>query len=133
MSQPFNGIAVDKTKMDRILEKRGLSYSDVAREMGRSPKYLSNKVRNPGYITLPDAKFLKVMYGITEDEYAPDPKPETKIDMDNLTIGAMDMGIMGSDDNELEPYTLKVEIDYDKLHNVIFDAVYQAVKKAWAE
>lgn len=126
MSQPFNGIAVDKTKMDRILEKRGLSYSDVAREMGRSPKYLSNKVRDPGYITLPDAKFLKVMYGITEDEYAPDPKPvkENKIDIPEIPV---------EDLVDVPAYEIELQIDYGKLHNVIFDAVYQAVKKAWAE
>lgn len=32
MSQPVKGIAVDKTKMDRILEKRGLSEALLDKE-----------------------------------------------------------------------------------------------------
>lgn len=103
-------VSVDSKKLKAEFEKRNLSMAEIAREMGRADKYLSNKIqKDTGEITLADSKFLEAVYSIKREVYE-----------------------LESDASETisEPTPI---IDYEKLGQVIYNAVYEAVKKAWSE
>ncbi len=102
------------SKLEREFEKRGMTASDVARELGYSKGYFAGRKNENDTLPVAVVRMLDKLYDIRYDEYKP-----TDSDMDTKPV--------------YEPVPLQVEIDYQKLHDCIYDAVYQAVKKAWAE
>lgn len=92
------------------LEKRNLAKREVSRELGFKDGYLNDCIRR-GRIGNGAVKMLEVLYNIHPDSYCNVEKVEEKVP-------------------EVEKESV---IDYDRLREVIYDAVYWAVKKAWAE
>lgn len=104
-------VKADKAKLYDEFKKRNLSVSQVSKEMGRGPNYITEQIKQ-GFISLPCATFLKVRYNINEKDYAPEEETKPVV---------------------IEPTKTIDPIDYEKLATVIYDAVYEAVKKAWSE
>ena len=104
-------VKIDKTKLDNELRKRGLTNTDVSKELGFHNGYISDAMHREriGVVVL---RMLEVLYNISPDSYVIEDKKE-KIEIV---------------DNEL-----KETINYEKLYNLVYTAVYEAVKKAWAE
>lgn len=94
------------------LEKRNLAKREVSRELGFKDGYLNDCIRR-GRIGNSAVKMLEVLYNIKSETYCviEEKKVEEKVP-------------------EVEKESV---IDYDKLRDVIYDAVYWAVKKAWSE
>lgn len=109
MAKSFNNVPVDKTKFLRELHKRNLSMVDMSVEMGRAHNYITESLRH-GRFTGVTVSALKSMYNITPDMYTTDTAQEAPVKPE-----------------------APAALDYDKLYNVIFHAVYNATKKAWSE
>lgn len=92
------------------LEKRNLIKREVSLELGFKDNYLTDCIRRKR-ISNSAVKMLEVLYNIKPDSYCCVEKVEEKVP-------------------EVEKESV---IDYDRLREVIYDAVYWAVKKAWAE
>ena len=92
------------------LEKRNLNNGDVSEELGFKRGYIRDALRRER-ISNGAIKMLEVLYNIKPDSYCV------------------------VDEKQEEPVVEEKEsvIDYDKLRETIYDAVYWAVKKAWAE
>ena len=110
MVMNYQKVKVDRERLYNSLKVRGLKAQTISTEMGFSKRYISNSMSR-GYISASAAKLLETMYGIKPDEYEP---------IKSVTV-----------DNQIDTPPLKLDIDYDKLAQVIYDAVYTAVKRAW--
>lgn len=107
-----NMVSVSKEKLYRELEKRGLNHSEVSTEIGFAQWFISNSASR-GKINRTGAIMLEKLYNIKPEDYAPDPDNTPEI---------------------IEPVKEAQNIiDYEKLGEVIYDAVYRAVKTAWSE
>ena len=110
--------------LEMALNQRGENFSTVAARMGFCNKYLSRKVREDRAINKYDVSFLEAVYGIPYEEYKP-----TEL------LNAKDSKSDNLSDSPAEIKDIKVEIDYEKLADVIYKAVYsasyEACTKAW--
>lgn len=102
---------VNPDKLSRELEKRNLKMSVASREIGFSDSYFTNVMKR-GVISRAAAKALENAYNIRLADYklekaAPEPVAP--------------------------PAPVQFELDYVRLRNIIYEAVYSAVKKAWSE
>lgn len=113
-------ITISKEKLYEALAKRNLTSAEVSRELGFSDWYLCN-CAGRGYLTMPGVKGLERVFGIIRQEYEVYPEEEVTLMNDEVPKSF-------DGDGEAD-----LVIDYEKLGKVIFEAVYQAVKKAWAE
>lgn len=105
-------IRIDPEKLTREFEKRNLMMKAVSRELGYNEDYFAG-CRQRCKISKSAAMSLQNKYNIRVEEYeAREEPPAPKLE----TTAAQ-----------------PVEIDYTKLYNVIYEAVYSAVKKAWSE
>lgn len=104
-------VKIDKTKLENELRKRGLTYANVSRELGFHQGYIADAMHREriGIVVL---RMLEVLYNISPDSYVIEDKKEKIETVDR------------------EP---KETINYEKLYNLVYTAVYEAVKKAWAE
>ena len=100
----------DADKLRAEFRKRGLTLTNVSREIGYSDSYISWTLQY-GSITDSVAKMLDSQYNI---------KPESYIIPDEPAA-------------EPEPATYDGGIDYHKLYHTIYGAVYQAMKRALSE
>lgn len=102
-------VNIDKEKFETELTKRGLLKTVLSKEMGFNHTYIGKQVNN-GKMRLNTVNYLKGVYNIDPDLYTvkEETPPET-----------------------IEPKECIVPIDYDKLYETIYNAVYMAVKKAW--
>ena len=103
--------SIDSVKFLDELEKRNLNKTAVSEDLGFGKKYITDALRR-GRISNNAVRMLEAFYAIKPDSYCVE---------DNV--------------NYIEIMTDEKEsvIDYDKLRETIYDAVYWAVKKAWAE
>ena len=115
-------LPVHPYKLEVELNNRGENFSTVATKMGFSIKYLSNKVREHQAVNEWDVRFLEAVYGIKYDDYKADEPVKTECADTQNPSSAI-------------PQNIQVDIDYDKLAEVIYKAVYsasyEAVKAAW--
>ena len=103
-------------KFRREFEKRGLSMRKVAIELGYRGDYFSSCYNN-SRISKVAALFLQTKYDIRVEEYeAKDEEPAPN------PVHAPEV-----------PSVPPFEMDYDRLYNLVYESVYRAVKKAWAE
>lgn len=100
---------VNPDKLSRELEKRGLTKAIASREIGFCESYLS-QVMQRGVISRVAARVLESTYNIRLVDY------ELK---ETAPVAP--------------PAPAQLELDYVKLRNIIYEAVYSAVKKAWSE
>ena len=107
---------IDGNKLTREIEKRGLIGRAMSVEMGYAASYISC-CTNRGHMSTSGLKMLEKLYDIRPDEIMPDKEPETIPEPEQMTI----------------PEPPADPINYERLGQVIYQAVYEAVKKAWAE
>ena len=106
---------INREKFLGELKKRDLTMADVAKEMGRSQKYISNKVREGKEFSKSDIKFIQTLYNISYDSY----KCEEKITSEEIV----------KTDDKLKTTQVMSKKEF---RDVIYDAVYNAVRDAWS-
>lgn len=112
----FQKVDVNVQAFEKAVASRGLDGYKMAEEMGFSHKYLWNKVRL-GYVHMNDVILLDKMYGIPLSEYSLEDNP-----------------ILPEDDvQDASPAQDTSVLDYDRLYDTIFKAVFRAVKLAWED
>lgn len=102
---------VNSDKLSRELEKRGLTKAVASREIGFCESYLS-RVMQRGVISKVAARVLENTYNIRLADYELKETAPTPV---------------------APPAPVQFELDYVRLRNIIYEAVYSAVKKAWSE
>lgn len=108
-------VKISNEKLLREIEKRGLMGRQMSVEMGYAPGYLSCCGAR-GQMSKSGLTMLERMFDIRPEEIMKDDdKPEQE--PEQMTIP----------EPPVEP------INYERLGQVIYQAVYEAVKKAWAE
>lgn len=106
-------IEINGSKLKEAIFKRGMTESGVALEIGYDPGYI-RKACSIGKLNRSTVKMLQTMYHINPDYFVIPEEPKEVEPVAELRVA--------------EPV-----IDYDKLKDIIYDAVYQAVKNAWSE
>lgn len=112
-----NSVDIDGQKLREIFDKRGLKMQTVSIDCGYEGSYFSkatrdNKMSKTAIILLQDR------YKIYPEDYEPDKEVVT---VEVATVETPKTEMIISDD------TAKL------LHQIIYSAVYEAVKKAWTE
>ena len=107
---------IDADKLYEELQKRHLSAREVSLKIGYHPAYINQalvrgKISNPGVVA------LKNMFNIDRESYELVEEP----------------AVPEPEYTSLPPVPVSFELDYDRLGEIIFKAVYEAVKKAWSE
>lgn len=124
---------IDAGRLKQAVKDRGLTLASISKRMGFEQSYFSAMLRK-GEISNLVVSFLQAEYGIETHEYAclESGRPS------EMSQGQLEKSIM----NVLKEYE---PIDYERLYKVIgasvreaiedtvSEAVYAAVKKAWAE
>lgn len=114
-------VVVDGKKLEEAFKKRGLDSKEVALELGFSRQYFKNAIYGNRNINGQAAAMLKKLYNMDRSEYEkvdePDePEIEEAIDIPEEAEFKI------NHDREL-----KIGFDYDKLYEVIFKAVSDAL------
>ena len=102
-----NMIKIDSAKLEKELKKRNLTKMEVSKQLGYGETYIVN-VTSRGMISEPAAKLLNNLYNIDIDSYKyvqEEPVPQA-------------------------PAPAPAAIDYDKLNEILYDAVFRAVRDA---
>ena len=101
---------IDCDKLRKAMLKRSLSNSLIQKGLGREAGYMS-KILRRGTMTPSSVNMLKLSFGIEPDEYV----------VPNVCDNSESMK------SDIE----SSEFDYGKLYQVIYNAVYTAVIRAW--
>ena len=101
---------IDREKLYEALKKRGLRNTAVCADLGMSGSYLANCAHR-GKITETSAVLLERLYNIKREEY--------QLVQEEPVIPAKTPDVAA--------------LDYDKLYQTIYAAVYHAVKVVWSE
>lgn len=113
-------VEIDGTKLRDIFKARGLNLSDVSRDCGYDGSYFSHVCRC-GKITKPASVLLQDRYKIYLGDYEI-VKPESEVVQTEL------VPVMHTKDFE---FSLTISDDTaKKLHQIIYSAVYEAMKMA---
>lgn len=105
---------IDSEKLSAILKKRNLNAVEISRKIGYNDYYISQAIVR-GKMSKPTAVALKNYYNIDREDYELVIQPEPE-------------------EQAIIPAPVSPEpIDYDRLGTIIYNAVYEAVKKAWSE
>ena len=102
---------INPDKLSCELEKRNLTMVAASREIGFCDSYLANVLRRC-VISKVAAKSLDNAYNIRLADYKLEEVPLEPV---------------------APPAPIQLELDYERLRNIIYEAVYSAVKKAWSE
>lgn len=105
-------IQIERNLLEEELKKRSLNQRDVSRKLGHGPGYI-NDALNRGRISKSAALVLKIYYDIDPDSYIrkepQKPKEESAPELENVGGGN--------------------GLDYNRLHKIIYSAVYMAMKR----
>lgn len=112
-----NSIEINGAKLRREFEVRNISLIDVSERCGFDATYFS-KVCRSNRIRKPAAKLLEQMYNIKYEDYKIDEPEEEKSEVHEVTK---------------ETSLIITEDTKNVLRDIIYSAVYEAVKKAWSE
>lgn len=103
-------LPINSDKLRKEISKRGLSTSEVSREIGHYSGYISDCINKSQAINEATAKMLQVLFNLPYEAYKAD-EPETA--------------------TAIVPEIREVRsFDYDRLGEVIETAVYKAMSKA---
>ena len=108
---------IDSEKLSAILKKRNLNAVEISRKIGYNDHYISQAIVR-GKMSKPTAVALKNYYNIDREDYEWVEKPESNPEPASTAP---------------DPIPACEPIDYDRLGTIIYNAVYEAVKKAWSE
>ena len=98
-------VAVDKTRFDDAIKRRGLIAYKMSIDMGYGKSNLGMAVKS-GHFTATQAVLLESLFGIKPEEYEPMAE---------------------------EPVKTEATIDMNELYKTVYTAVFNAVKQAWKE
>ena len=105
-------IQIESTLLEEELKKRNLNKRDVSRKLGHGPGYISDAL-NRRRISESASLVLKIYYDIDPESYTrKEPqkqKAETTPELENVGGGN--------------------GLDYNRLHKIIYSAVYMALKR----
>ena len=83
---------INREKFLGELKKRNLTMADIAKEMGFSDKYISNKVRENRGFTKGDITLLQSLFNISYDSYKKEmPQPVEKKEQTLISDGNNDI------------------------------------------
>lgn len=105
---------IEWAKLEREFEKRGLTASNVALELGYARGYFAGRKNEKDTLPIAVVRMLEKLYDIRPEEY------EAKEEPDVVPVAPPPV---------IQPF----ELDYARLYNIMYEAVYNAVKKAWSE
>lgn len=108
-------ISINSEALKNELAKRNLTLKNASSEMGYSDSFMQGVVKKRE-INVPAMKMLEMMYNI---------KPEIYILQEETEPEQM----VFEEIHESEG----IAFDFDKLHEIIYNAVYTAVKRAWQD
>lgn len=112
-----NCIEIDGKKLKKIFDKRGLKMQDISIDCGYEGSYFSKATRE-NRMSKTATILLQDRYKIYPEDYEPD-KEVVTVEVATVETPKTEMVISEE--------TAKL------LHKIIYSAVYEAVKKAWAE
>lgn len=110
-------IDIDGSALKKELLQRDLTYQEVSVELGYDPSYTSRVIKR-NKATKAFLSGLKLRYNIETEKVMPK-APEKEAQPEQMALNL--------DDQSGEA------LDYGHLKSIIYEAVYEAVKKAWAE
>ena len=121
-------IPYDGEKLKNQIESHNYTMSGLSLELGYSRTYLGNLVNhNKGIFEIP-VRTVKLLefFGIHYDDYKPDPEP--------VEEQPLPWDVFPEVEQPLRHLTgADIEALCKAMHETIYDAVYEAVKKAWSE
>ena len=108
-------VEIDGVKLSNLIKRAGYTNKDISVGCGREANYITTALRNnrldPAII-----KLIETLYNIPEELYKV--TEVEKVEQSSLT----------------EPVSFSFTEDIkNSLHDIIYSAVYEAVKKAWSE
>lgn len=119
-TETARGFKIDVVKLTSLIKKTGKTSAACSREMGYSDGALSNAFRT-GNMSYGMAERLNKCYRISRTEYE---FQETAEEKEEKTV-------VVTEPNKVE-FVISAETE-NKLYDIIYRAVYEAVKKAWNE
>lgn len=99
-------VRIDPDRLEKALLSRNMTRGVATKQLNRQSGYVT-KILKRGTMTQATVYVFEHVLGIPPEEYVVD--------------------------KMVEPAAGTTEIDYGKLYQVIYDAVYTAVKKAWED
>lgn len=120
-------VPCDADKLNDSFKRRGLTAQQVAQELGYEKQYFA-KVKSRHKITCSVAKMLEIEYRITEDEYKP-----LQIEKEELKEELTAVKNSLARTEEVSAIVEAFNVVNNDLYALVYTAVYEAVKKAWAE
>lgn len=110
-------IEIDGQKLKREIEKRGLTAKQISEEIGYSSNAVSRYIR--------DNECAKSFLAVVEVKY--------NISLDDIKLDKKEEPVVQTETIKEVVKEVTVNIDYEKLAEIIENAVYKAVSKAWNE
>lgn len=119
MSRPSStNFKINAEVLEEEFKKRNLSRGDVSEKMGRTRCYLTKKLPQ-GILNGGDAMLLDALFNIPRELYEVKEVEEAKENVQAV-----------SKDTEKQEVVVNLEVDYAKLYETIYNAVYNGTKKA---
>lgn len=112
-------VGIDGDSLKILFQKRGLNMNEVSSNIGYDACYISRATRT-NKMSKPAINLLDSMYNIKFSDYEKREEEESPVE------------IVPIQDQEKEETRINEEMA-NQLYQIIYSAVYQAVKKAWAE
>lgn len=117
-TEPANMVKIDGEKLYKEIKERGLTTARICRDLGVNSGYFSN-AKYRGSIANLAVVVLESRYGIPRETYIIKEEQENPVQVVEV-VKEKDTDFF-SDEN------------MHKFYQVIYSAVYEAVKKAWSE
>ena len=112
---------IDGEKLKKIVESKGYEKAALSREMGFHSCYL-NRCMRQNEMNAGGMRVLEILTGISPEEYKYE---EPKKQPEPMTFDPKQM--------EIQVDTESTNDFWKKLYDTIYNATYEAVKKAWNE
>lgn len=115
MQRNVNTVNIKPDKLREEIKKRDLNCTIISKELGYSERLIHNALHT-GRIRFGIVKMLEMMYNIKPETYVFDPTD-----------------VPGYGTDEKKPEATVPKFDWQRFYNVIYEATYNAFKKAMNE
>ena len=119
------GFDIDGKKLKAEIKKHDMRPADASRELGFNPNYFTN-CASRGNIPAYAMNGLNSLLGIKLEDIKPDEPEEITEPTVETTTEDTKVGL----DEFLAQHKVTFDLDYEKLNQVVWSAVYGAIKKA---
>lgn len=106
---------IDGQKLKAEIKRRGLTEKEISLELGWSQSYITDAIQR-GMLRDSAILMLDKLYNIKIDDFVAEIEPEGVTEVSEPDVDSR-----------------SPQIDADKLYDVIYRAVYSAVKNAWMD